>query len=62
MSAIFGILHTAGAPIERASLESMLQNLAHRGPDGSGIYHRGAIGLGHLLLRVTPESQYEQSP
>lgn len=62
MSAIFGILHTGGAPLDPDWLESMRQNLIHRGPDGSGIYHRGAAGLGHLLLRVTPESQYEQSP
>ena len=62
MSGIFGIINTLGAPIERAWLESMRENLAHRGPDGSGIYHQGSVGLGHLLLQVTPESKYEQSP
>lgn len=62
MSGIFGIINTLGAPIERAWLESMRENLAHQGPDGSGIYHQGAVGLGHLLLQVTPESKYEQSP
>ena len=62
MSGIFGIINTQGAPVERAWLESMRENMAHRGPDGSGIYHKGSVGLGHLLLQVTPESKYEQSP
>jgi asparagine synthase (glutamine-hydrolysing) len=62
MSAIFGIIHTQGAEADRACLEAMHQALQHRGPDGSGIYQCGAVGLGHLLLSVTPESQYEQSP
>lgn len=62
MSGIFGIINTRGAPLERAWLESMRENMAHRGPDGWGIYHNGSVGLGHLLLQVTPESKYEQSP
>lgn len=62
MSAIFGMVHTGGGLLEPVWLEGMRQSLLHRGPDGSGIYHRGSVGLGHLLLRVTPEAQYEQSP
>ena len=62
MSAIFGILNTRGAPIEKVWLESMRDEMAHRGPDGAGIYHHGSVGLGHLLLQVTPESKHEKSP
>jgi asparagine synthase (glutamine-hydrolysing) len=62
MSGIFGIVHTEGRPVETEWLQSMQSSLAHRGPDGSGYWSSGYVGLGHLLLKVTPESSYEQSP
>lgn len=62
MSAIFGIVAPGGRPIDTAWTDRMQGNLAHRGPDGQGVWQQGNAILGHCLLRVTPESQYEQSP
>jgi asparagine synthase (glutamine-hydrolysing) len=36
--------------------------LAHRGPDGAGVWTEGAVGLGHRLLWTTPESLHERLP
>jgi asparagine synthase (glutamine-hydrolysing) len=40
----------------------MLTSLAHRGPDGVGVWHNGPIGLGHRMLWTTPESLQETLP
>lgn len=40
----------------------MVATLAHRGPDGEGVWSEGAIGLGHRLLWTTPESLQETLP
>lgn len=62
MSGIAGVLHLDGRPVERALLEHMVDSLVHRGPDGSGLWSEGEVGLGHQLLRTTPESLYERLP
>jgi asparagine synthase (glutamine-hydrolysing) len=62
MSAIAGIYHAEGLPIERADLGRMLETLARRGPDGAGIWIDGAVGLGHRMLWTTPESLDERLP
>lgn len=36
--------------------------MAHRGPDGTGHWMDGSVGLGHLVLRSTPESVFEKQP
>jgi asparagine synthase (glutamine-hydrolysing) len=40
----------------------MLDSIAHRGPDGSGVWVDGSVALGCQLLRVTPESAKETQP
>src|SRR2546422_5671131 len=40
----------------------MLARLAHRGPDGAGVWSEGTVGLGHRLLHTTPESLRERLP
>ncbi len=40
----------------------MLGRLAHRGPDGSGAWHEGPVGVGHRMLHTTPESLNEHQP
>lgn len=62
MSAIFGINYLDEQPVSCAGLEQMAQVLAHRGPDGSGIWCDGPVGLGHRMLRTTPESVNENLP
>ena len=62
MSAIAGIYRPNGRPVDRANLEQMAETLAHRGPDGAGLWHEGAAGLGHRMLWTTPESIQEKLP
>jgi asparagine synthase (glutamine-hydrolysing) len=50
-------------PPERASVEAMLGELAHRGPDGWGIYDDGAgVCLGHLRLAIIDLSEAGLQP
>ncbi len=62
MSGIVGIFDRDGAPIERALLLSLVDFLAHRGPDSREIWVGTSIGLGHTLLRTTKESFSERQP
>ena len=62
MSAIAGYLGLDGRPARADELERMTESLAHRGPDGLGIWHEGSVGLGHRMLHTTPESLSERLP
>ena len=62
MSAIAGLYRTDGRPVRAADLEPMLESLAHRGPDAKGVWNEGSVGLGHRMLRTTPESCHERLP
>jgi len=62
MSGIFGIFNLDGRPVQRRDLDPMLATLERRGPDGSGMWIDGPVGLGHAMLRTTPESLREQPP
>ena len=53
MCGIAGWFDTAEErPPERAILVAMSNALAHRGPDGKGLYTRPGIGLAHRRLAV----------
>ena len=52
MCGIAGLFQMDGAPIEEAYLTRMTQTLAHRGPDGGGVWVEGNIGLGHRRLAI----------
>lgn len=62
MSGIAGIYYLDGRPVEQGNLQRMLDSIAHRGPDGSGVWTMGSVALGCQLLRVTPESVNETQP
>jgi asparagine synthase (glutamine-hydrolysing) len=40
------------APPERQTVEAMLDDLAHRGPDGRGVFADEGVCLGHLRLAI----------
>jgi len=42
----------SGAPVKGILLRGMCDFLAHRGPDGEGIFIDGSLGLGHRRLAV----------
>ena len=52
MCGIAGIYRLDGAPVERDLLRRMSSALAHRGPDGEGLYLDGSAGLGHRRLSI----------
>lgn len=62
MSAVAGIYNLDGRPVESTVLEQMVASLAHRGPDGAGVWRSGSVGLGHRMLWTTPESLGERLP
>ena len=52
MCGICGILNVSGSPVEASRITNMLDRIRHRGPDDSGIYTNGMIGLGHARLSI----------
>ena len=62
MSAIFGILRFDGSAVAARDLERLENRLAHRGPDGRKTVVAGPVGLGHGLMRITTEDQFEAQP
>jgi asparagine synthase (glutamine-hydrolysing) len=52
MCAICGIFDFTGAPIGTGLLGAMLRVQEHRGPDGSGTFVEGSVGLGHRRLSI----------
>jgi asparagine synthase (glutamine-hydrolysing) len=49
---ICGIHSLAGRPVERDVLERMNATLVHRGPDSSGVFHDGSVGLAMQRLAI----------
>lgn len=52
MCGIAGIVNFGGEPVDRARVERMTEALAHRGPDGSGVWVEGHVGFGHRRLAI----------
>ena len=62
MSAIAGILHFHGAPLEPSLIEKLSGAMKRRGPDAQTRWVQGPVALGHCMLRATPESLEEHQP
>ncbi|MBX6771140.1 MAG: lasso peptide isopeptide bond-forming cyclase [Chloroflexi bacterium] len=62
VSAIAGLYYPDGRPIDQHDLDGMAHLLAHRGPDGGGLWVTGSAGLVHRMLWTTPESLQERLP
>jgi asparagine synthase (glutamine-hydrolysing) len=52
MCGIAGWLNLDGAPADAHRLARMTRRIAHRGPDGEGLYVDGPLALGHRRLAV----------
>ena len=53
MCGIAGIFHlTTAKPVDPARVRGMTDVLAHRGPDGSGVWTGSGVGLGHRRLAI----------
>jgi asparagine synthase (glutamine-hydrolysing) len=62
MSGICGIFRFDGAPVEARDLDRQMARLAHLGPDRARTWVAGSVGLGHLMMRVTREDQFDIQP
>jgi len=62
MSGICGFLRFDGSPVRDSDLDRMVAALGYRGPDRKRTYKDGAVGFGHLLMRVTREDLYDEQP
>ena len=63
MCGIAGIFHPdVPKPVDPARVEAMADVLAHRGPDGSGIWTAPGIGLGHRRLSIIDLSDAAAQP
>lgn len=62
MSGIAGVFYRDGKPASTRAVDEMLNSIQHRGPDGRGVWSRGPVALGHVMLHVTPESLTEHMP
>jgi len=53
MCGIAGIFHAeTPKPVDPARVERMCDALAHRGPDGAGVWTDHGVGLGHRRLSI----------
>jgi asparagine synthase (glutamine-hydrolysing) len=62
MSGIVGLWNLDGQTVEAQLLSRLSATLAHRGPDGEGVWVQGPVGLACQLFRATPESRVETQP
>ena len=53
MCGIAGIYHLQTAkPVDAARVRAMADAIAHRGPDGEGVWTAPGVGLGHRRLSI----------
>ncbi len=52
MCGIAGIVNFGGREVDISALKRMNDAMAHRGPDGEGLYHVEGIGLAHRRLAI----------
>src|SRR5258708_7955343 len=62
MSAIAGLLRFDGGPVTRHGLERTVNALRQYGPDRADIAIADGLGLVHVLMRMTPEDQFDRQP
>jgi asparagine synthase (glutamine-hydrolysing) len=63
MCGIAGIFHPdVPKPVDPARVEAMADQLAHRGPDGSGVWTAPGVGLGHRRLSIIDLSDAASQP
>lgn len=62
MCGIAGEIRTDGAFADTAAVGRMVESLAPRGPDGSGIHSQGRVAFGHRRLRIIDLSEKAAQP
>jgi asparagine synthase (glutamine-hydrolysing) len=62
MCGIAGLYNLTGAPVSPEQVLGMCDLIRHRGPDDSGLWVDGPIGLGHRRLSIIDLSQRARNP
>ncbi len=62
MCGICGHVTFNGAPADTGAIGRMVERLAPRGPDASGIHAQGRVALGHRRLKIIDLSNHGQQP
>ncbi len=62
MCGICGVIHFDGLPVDEAGLSRMAQSIRHRGPDDSGLWVEGSVGLGNTRLAIIDLSPAGHQP
>ena len=62
MSGFFGIFRPQGGPVDLEAFEQMKTAMQRNGFDGMESHVEDKIAMGHLMLRVSPESKYDKQP
>ena len=62
MCGIAGIVHLDGEVVDTAALKRMTDAIAHRGPDGEGLFTAPGVGLGHRRLSIIDLSDAARQP
>ena len=62
MCGLVGVWKRDGSHADRAGITPMLAAIAHRGPDGQGVWQDGGVALGHLRLSILDLSEAADQP
>ncbi len=62
MSGIFGIFNRNGKPVEKETVNTILDAMSFWEPDERNTWINESVALGHTMLWNTPESKYEHLP
>lgn len=62
MCGIFGVIDRKVARLDRSFIRPMVETLAHRGPDNTGYWCEGSVGLGHQRLSIIDPSESGDQP
>lgn len=62
MCGIAGYISTNNTEVPAQLIQRMTDAVAHRGPDGAGIWQRGAVSLGHRRLSILDLSEQGRQP
>ena len=61
MCGICGIVTASSSSVpDRGLIERMRDSIAHRGPDGAGLYLAPGVGLGHRRLSIVDVAHGQQ--
>jgi len=62
MCGLVGIWRHDGGEADRSAIDLMLAPIAHRGPDGKGVWQDGRVAFGHLRLSIIDLTEASGQP